>query len=255
LLQAVIGMIQGVGGDAECVNETRVDPINGTFTYEIVAIYPDPRFGVGVFFGIISGLLAASLGAFLVLHFHSSFAKERTFSSQNPAEYESKSDNQIEGSVANSSEKIVAEGNDNVLKSRNIAQEDKNLQLYTVNQHMSRVEVPYIDADFEADASSDTKHSLSQDISIDAQSLSTSPDSLHTSHGNNKTLFTTNKVAPESIDPLSAVQGESINISEIAPVLYFLQAARIAKVNTAPVCSSCLQIIPLLLNLHFMVIF
>ena len=67
-----------MGGDPECVNETRaIDSTNSSFsTYEIVPHYPELLFSVGVFFGLMAALLGISLMSFLILHFHPECKKE-----------------------------------------------------------------------------------------------------------------------------------------------------------------------------------
>lgn len=74
LVPSALGLVQGVGGDPDCVNET-VNPGTG---HEVVALYGPPRFSVGIFFGILSALLCCSGVAFTLLHFHPKFRAYRS---------------------------------------------------------------------------------------------------------------------------------------------------------------------------------
>lgn len=73
LVPSALGLVQGVGGDPDCVIET----VNGT-GHEVVPLYGPPRFSVGVFFGILSALLCCSGVAFTLLHFHPKFSAYRS---------------------------------------------------------------------------------------------------------------------------------------------------------------------------------
>lgn len=68
LIPAIIGLIQGLGKDAICVNTT-VTTGNET-SYEMFPEYDPPLFSVEVFFVILTALLCLSAIAFSFLHFH-----------------------------------------------------------------------------------------------------------------------------------------------------------------------------------------
>jgi riboflavin transporter 2 len=64
LLPGVLGLIQGVGGNAQCIkNENKTKPEDKDF-YQY---YPPPRFSTETFFIIISSLFVAALIAFTLL--------------------------------------------------------------------------------------------------------------------------------------------------------------------------------------------
>ena len=74
LLPGLLGLAQGVGGDAICVNTSVND--NGT-EFELIAEYPPARFGVEVFFFCLFLLICVSGTAFTFLHFSSFCQKEK----------------------------------------------------------------------------------------------------------------------------------------------------------------------------------
>lgn len=63
-LPSIIALIQGVGGNPQCVNSTDSVTGNQTFT----PYYPDPRFSTTVFFGLLSLILFLSFAAFFGLN-------------------------------------------------------------------------------------------------------------------------------------------------------------------------------------------
>lgn len=64
LLPGVLGLIQGVGGNAQCIkNENRTSPDDKEF----IEYFPPPRFTTETFFIIVSTLFIAALIAFILL--------------------------------------------------------------------------------------------------------------------------------------------------------------------------------------------
>ena len=78
-LQGVIGLMQGAGGEVVCINKTSTMTANGSLSYEMIPIYPEPNFSVRIYCFILSGLLTVSLLGFITLHFHPRGVKERNF--------------------------------------------------------------------------------------------------------------------------------------------------------------------------------
>jgi riboflavin transporter 2 len=65
VLPGVLGLIQGVGKDPECVNSTHN---RSAYTYQrLVPVYPDPLFSVNAFCFILSGLVMVSIASYTVL--------------------------------------------------------------------------------------------------------------------------------------------------------------------------------------------
>ncbi|KAG5674100.1 hypothetical protein PVAND_004085 [Polypedilum vanderplanki] len=91
LLPGVLGLIQGVGGNAQCIpNEDLDDP-------KYVQYFPPPRFSTQTFFIIISSLFIASLIAFILLDQLKSVKKEYanvTISHGNKYEYNRNAENE-----------------------------------------------------------------------------------------------------------------------------------------------------------------
>lgn len=63
LLPGILGLIQGVGGNAQCVRNNSTEPDER----EYIEYYPSPRFSTQTFFIIISSLSVAALIAFILL--------------------------------------------------------------------------------------------------------------------------------------------------------------------------------------------
>lgn len=63
LLPGVLGLIQGVGGNAQCVKNNKTSPDDPEFIEE----HPLPRFSTETFFIIVSSLFIAALIAFILL--------------------------------------------------------------------------------------------------------------------------------------------------------------------------------------------
>lgn len=82
LITAMLGLIQGVGGEPECVNNTIINS-TGEQLREFQAVYPSPRFSVNVFYFILFTILCTTFVAFLTLHFYPGFSAERNFKSLN----------------------------------------------------------------------------------------------------------------------------------------------------------------------------
>ncbi len=81
LLPAVAGIIQGVGESPDCQNHTVITynettMMNST-TYQIVPIYPDPRFSVQAFFIMMCGIMVLSGVAFTLIHYLPHFKNQR----------------------------------------------------------------------------------------------------------------------------------------------------------------------------------
>lgn len=73
LLPGVLGLIQGVGGNAQCIkNENKTKPEDS----DLIEYYPPPRFSTETFFIIISSLFIAALIAFILLDQLKSVRKE-----------------------------------------------------------------------------------------------------------------------------------------------------------------------------------
>jgi riboflavin transporter 2 len=80
LLPALVGLAQGVGRDPVCLNEstwTSVDNSTTERTFNVVPYYDPPLFSVGVFFGILFGLVCLSGISFSVVHFHPRCRREK----------------------------------------------------------------------------------------------------------------------------------------------------------------------------------
>jgi riboflavin transporter 2 len=87
MLPGLVGLIQGVESEPECINETVIvtnetTGINTT-EYMIIAEYPPPLFSVQVFFFFLFGMMVVSGTCFTLLHFHPFCKKERIKSSYN----------------------------------------------------------------------------------------------------------------------------------------------------------------------------
>lgn len=63
LLPGILGLIQGVGGNAQCIRNNSTGPDER----EYIEYYPSPRFSTQTFFIIISSLSVAALIAFILL--------------------------------------------------------------------------------------------------------------------------------------------------------------------------------------------
>lgn len=73
LLPGLLGLMQGVGGNAQCLkNENKTKPEDKDF----IEYYPPPRFSTELFFIIISSLFIAALIAFILLDQLKSVRKE-----------------------------------------------------------------------------------------------------------------------------------------------------------------------------------
>lgn len=63
LLPGILGLIQGVGGNAQCILNNSTDPNDRKY----IEYYPPPRFSTQTFFIVISSLSIAALIAFILL--------------------------------------------------------------------------------------------------------------------------------------------------------------------------------------------
>ena len=81
LAPAVVGIIQGIGESPDCQNHTVViyneTTITNSTSYQIVPIYPDPRFSVQVYFIMMSCIMMLSGIAFTLIHYLPYFKKKR----------------------------------------------------------------------------------------------------------------------------------------------------------------------------------
>ncbi len=81
LIPAVVGIIQGVGETPDCQNHTIITynettMMNST-SYQIVPIYPNPKFSVQAFFIMMSCVMVLSGVAFTLIHYLPYFQKKR----------------------------------------------------------------------------------------------------------------------------------------------------------------------------------
>jgi hypothetical protein len=67
LIPGLLGLIQGIGKDTGCFNDTI--QVNGTVEYELKPAPLNPSFSVTVYFLIISGLIFLSTVAFTIIHY------------------------------------------------------------------------------------------------------------------------------------------------------------------------------------------
>ncbi len=81
LVPAVVGIIQGVGEVPDCQNRTVVSYNETTLTnstsYQIVPVYPDPKFSVQAFFIMMSCIMVLSGVAFTLIHYLPYFKRKR----------------------------------------------------------------------------------------------------------------------------------------------------------------------------------
>lgn len=75
-LPSVVGLAQGVGGNAQCVNVSSADA-GSNATWSIEEVTPQPTFSVTVFFFFLCAMMVASFAAFLILRFVSIAPSER----------------------------------------------------------------------------------------------------------------------------------------------------------------------------------
>ncbi|XP_077982489.1 solute carrier family 52, riboflavin transporter, member 3-B-like [Glandiceps talaboti] len=68
LVPSLIALIQGVGGNAECVNSTFVNETTNHTYYQLTYYYPPARFSIEVYFLILFVMLLSSLVAFTLLN-------------------------------------------------------------------------------------------------------------------------------------------------------------------------------------------
>lgn len=62
-MPGILGLIQGVGGNAQCVKNNKTNPDDRDF----IEYFPPPRFSIETFFIIVSSLFIAALIAFILL--------------------------------------------------------------------------------------------------------------------------------------------------------------------------------------------
>lgn len=82
LLPALVALIQGVGV-VHCINSTQslkhtLNSTNSSVTFDLLAQYQPANFSAEVFFFFLSAMMLVCLGAFLLLNYHPSVARERT---------------------------------------------------------------------------------------------------------------------------------------------------------------------------------
>ncbi len=80
-LPAFVGIIQGVGESPDCQNRTVVAHNETTMmsntSYQIVAVYPDPKFSVRAFFIMMFCVMVLSVVAFTLIHYLPYFKKKQ----------------------------------------------------------------------------------------------------------------------------------------------------------------------------------
>ncbi|XP_002734935.1 solute carrier family 52, riboflavin transporter, member 3-A-like [Saccoglossus kowalevskii] len=76
LIPALIGLIQGGGGNSECLNTSYTNSTTNFTSYQQIYYHPPPRFSVEVFFSILVIMLSCSLISFVMLN-HLPLAKRQ----------------------------------------------------------------------------------------------------------------------------------------------------------------------------------
>ena len=77
LLPGLVGLIQGVGSEHHCINQTiLINSSTNSTGHQIIPVYDSPRFGVGGFFVFLFSMICVSGISFAILHYSSFCRKE-----------------------------------------------------------------------------------------------------------------------------------------------------------------------------------